>query len=257
MKAAVTNSPTMSPTQGPTRFPTVSPTKTPTSTPSAAPSSSPSQSPTVMPTSRPTTQRTLSPDFDQPSDSVNPGLPSLSACNDAYVWCPGRSTCFSDPRFNCYTKTKGRNVWGWNIEYQENEGLVDECVVIMGATDCDPESGIVIGNATISTDEFIINIKAEFASQVQLEYSFYAGECRGNDGGQVLDLGICLADTIARLANDPDEFPLSSGTISATSFIFDKSISPREFWGSSSYSVFPIGGASRHYLTSHVGVCPI
>ena len=113
----------------------------------------------------------------------------------------------------------------------------------------------MIGNATIAPDHFIVNLFADVSSNSTLEYTFYAGECKGSDGGQVLDLGICLADTIASKANSPDDFPLTSGTVSVSSFTFDSALAPRQPWGSHAYSVFPLGSDKRQYLTGHIEVC--
>ena len=113
----------------------------------------------------------------------------------------------------------------------------------------------MIGNATISPDQFNVTLFANVSPDSTLEYTFYAGECNGSDGGQVLDLGICLADTIASKANSPDDFPLTSGTVSVSSFTFDAAVTPREPWASHAYSVFPLGSDKRQYLTGHIEVC--
>ncbi|GKY96295.1 hypothetical protein MPSEU_000589200 [Mayamaea pseudoterrestris] len=266
--------PTSDPTSAPSKTPTGSPTKIPTAQPTNAPTDAPTTSPTLSPTVAPTAAPTASPTPNPTTTSISRGTSSPTrtvdviptsnsgatleptsnaACEDAYVYCPGRSTCFSDPSFNCYTQTKGRGVWGWNIEYTAEDGLVDDCVVIVGASGCDEDSGTVIGNATISPDQFSIILNSDAATGSSIEYTFYAGECRGSDGGQVLDLGICLADTVATLANDPHMFPLTSGVVSLTSYVFDESVSPRNAW--QSYSTFPLGSDSREYLTAHVEIC--
>jgi hypothetical protein len=205
----------------------------------------PTESPTASPTSSPTVAPTSS------TGELGTTVEG-SNCEDAYVWCPDRSMCFLDSDFNCYTDTK-RGVWGWNIEY--NGDVVDDCVLVLGATGCDLETGVVIGSASISSEGFTVTVNAEGYSDSQLEYNFYAGQCRGSDGGQNVDLGICIADTISRKAHEPDEFPLTSGLVSSTTFTFDDSLTPRSEWGSEAYSVFPIGSEDRQYLTGHVKVC--
>jgi hypothetical protein len=128
-------------------------------------------------------------------------------------------------------------------------------MVVLGATGCDVGSGTIIGNATISPDQFTVNLDSAMSVNSTMEYTFYAGQCPGSDGGQVLDLSICLADTIATDANNPDSYPLTSGTVSSPSFVFDGSLSPRNAWATHSYSVFPLGSSTRQYLTGHIEIC--
>jgi hypothetical protein len=106
-------------------------------------------------------------------------------------------------------------------------------------------------------DSFTITLDATVSTDSKIEYTFYAGECRGSDGGQSLELGICLADTISYKANNPDEFPLTSGRVQLSSFTFDDTLTPRPNWEAHSYSVFPLGSATRQYLTGHVEICTV
>lgn len=170
--------------------------------------------------------------------------------------CPGRSTCFLDPEFNCYAGVDGKQPWGWNIEYTSTDGVIDDCEVLIKAKNC--EGGQKVGFAIITKDAFVISIDtAKYpANSYSFAYNFYAGECIGSDSGNHLKSGVCLADDVAKYARDPSSYPLTSGHRHTTTFAFDSTYIARGEWGAD-YAVFPIGEEKRTYLSAHVEICTI
>lgn len=236
-------SPTVVPGPLGTPAPMARPSPLPTASPVPPPTSSPVKPPTLVPNKSPVVQTTLSP------------TPLPSSCEKAFVYCPGRSTCFLDPLFNCYTEEVGVNPWGWNIEYNASVGTVDTCEIWVGANNCNRTVGQKVGTATITPSSFTLSLNSSFASGAyQMTYNFYAGECIGSDGGNSLSSGICLADYVARWSSVPASFPLTSGALTTNTYTFDSSNTPTVPWGIT-YETFPIGDAGRQYLTSEVNIC--
>ncbi|GKY97876.1 hypothetical protein MPSEU_000745600 [Mayamaea pseudoterrestris] len=186
------------------------------------------------------------------------GVPTSSTpspCMDAYVKCADRSTCFLDSSFNCIAGVDGQEPWGWNIEYSSVDGVVDDCEVFIEAENC--EGGTKIGTATITPSSFSVTLLAPYSSDAYtFEFNFYAGECIGNDSGDHLDTGVCLADDVAKFARDPDTYPLTSGPQSSNTFTFNSSNTVRSNWGPV-YEVFPLGTDDRKYLSGQVEICPL
>ena len=243
-----TSPPTASPTSGtPTGAPVSPPTSTPTSSPVAHPSPSPTATPVSPPTATPTSSPVASP-TSSPSAPLN--------CETAFVYCPGRSTCFLDPLFNCYTQTEGVNPWGWNILYKAGDGVINDCQVWIGANNCTFENGEQIGTASISSSSFTVTLNSSFGNGYKYDYNFYAGECIGSDGGNYLTTGVCLADDVALYAHNADSYPLTSGVTSSSSYTFSSTMKARQEWGSS-YQTFPIGSATREYLSAEISICPL
>jgi len=146
--------------------------------------------------------------------------------------------------------------WGWSIVYDsEDDGVVEDCKIIVNGADCTIKENQV-GTATILSDSLTIEFSDHKykSGDYDFTYNMYAGECIGSDNGNLLTTGICCAEDVAQYARVPENYPLTSGTISSNSFTFSDTIKPRSQWGSD-YKVFPIGEKDRMYLTGHVKIC--
>ena len=125
----------------------------------------------------------------------------------------------------------------------------------MGASGCDFSNGTKIGNATITPAAFTFTLDQVYAhGSYTFDFNFYAGKCLGSDGGEILQADICVADFISQHAHDPSSYPLTSGSVGASTYTFDSTSTPRESWGVT-YETFPIGDANRQYLTGEVTIC--
>jgi hypothetical protein len=190
--------------------------------------------------------------FGQEGDSPD------SLCEDAFVYCPERSTCFDEPIFNCkaHYDSEGNDPWGWGINYCSKDGNLDSCEVWVGATGCDLSVGKKVGTAEISPNTFSIFIDSSIYSsnKYSFEYNLYAGECIGSDGGAIVQSGKCDADAVGEHASDPDSYPFTSGSSPVNEYTFTSSNRPRDSWGSG-YNAFPIGAQDRKYLSGHVKIC--
>lgn len=186
------------------------------------------------------------------------GGPPDSSCEDAFVYCPGMSTCFEDPIFGCEAKydEKGHDPWGWNINYCLADGVVDTCELYVNAVGCDMSSGEKVGSAEITSTSFTITVdSSKYSSkEYSFDYNFYAGECIGSDGGDYTKTGVCDADQVSKMVRKPDSYPFTSGTLIISEYTFTQSNRPRANWGAD-YEAFPIGQHDRKYLSGHVQIC--
>jgi hypothetical protein len=280
-----TSAPTGKPTMAPTGKPTMAPTDKPTMAPTKEPTKSPTQSPTdAVPTSEPTQEfvpeGTPAPTecIHEPAQPVTPAettpsptsvyvgmgttapgpTPPAPGCEKAFVYCPGKSTCFEDPIFNCYTEQQGVDPWGWNIHYHSSDGAVDDCEVWVSADACDFSQGQKIGFAVITPASFTIQLDSDVygTAEYSFQFRFYAGECIGSDGGAHIESGVCLADDVAKYAHDGASYPLITGTLDVTTFTFDSIMQAEPAWGRT-YQSFPLGSTDREYLSGNVMICPV
>jgi hypothetical protein len=49
-------------------------------------------------------------------------------CATGFVYCPGRSTCFTD----IVDTDPNDKLWGWSIEYNASESTIDDCDIYVG-----------------------------------------------------------------------------------------------------------------------------
>lgn len=180
--------------------------------------------------------------------------PDINECTEAYVYCPGRSTCFQDPNFNQGVLATD-DAWGFNIFYDAAADLVvDDCGIWMGVVGCDLSTGKKVGTAVFSKDVFSFHLSKRRESN---SFHLYAGSCVASDGGEHLSTGLCDKLQIATKATQVDTFPLvNEGGDYTEIFTFDSSFdSPNELlWPG--YELFPIGGNTRNFIVGHLRVCP-
>jgi hypothetical protein len=202
------SAPTSRPSRAPTRTPTFFPTSEPTGTPFAPPSTRPAEIPetltpvsvrslppvssstTVPDAASPTAKPTFAP---TPTPNRDPSGPSSeSSCETAFVYCPGYSTCFLDDGFNSgrgiVASNPGKS-WGWNIEYICGGPL--HCEIWMGSQDCSFQRGRTVG--IFYFDEHVATYYL-FTGYQSNEFNFYAGQCEGNDGGELPSFVDCCWD---------------------------------------------------------------
>ena len=181
-------------------------------------------------------------------------VPESAGCGDAYVYCPGRSTCFLDPTFNDNTPPPGVNAWGWNIRYNSTEdAIVEDCEIWMGVTGCDFSTGVQVGTAVITREIFhyCLNRNHYEANAFHL----YAGKCEASDGGaHLVEGGICIEAGIAEYARFTEEYTLvNEGSAMQHTFTFDQSDAVNPHWAG--YEAFPLGVDGSEYLVGHAHVC--
>jgi hypothetical protein len=170
-------------------------------------------------------------------------------CMDAWVWCPGHhSVCFADPTFNGDMPGEG---WGWAIEYSEEN--CGQCQIWVNS-DCDRETGTMVGTATFSRHEATFQL---FDGWSSTSASLYGGKCEGSDGGDaVMNECGCKSDMVEEFANDYEMFPIHKTFDSSVSdYAFTSNDSSTFAWGGD-YAVFPLGDRSPDYVSMHMQVCP-
>jgi hypothetical protein len=127
-------------------------------------------------------------------------------CEDAWVYCPGRSTCFNDSGFNGGVVAEGK--WGWSIVFDPVEDtLVADCEILIGATDCDLNTGTKVGSFQMRSN-FGHYCMADYGFAAT-SFAFYAGHCEGNDSGSFATGGSCVSNEVASNAATPETFPLN------------------------------------------------
>jgi hypothetical protein len=128
-----------------------------------------------------------------------------STCQEAWVYCPGRSTCFNDVGFNSGVPAEGK--WGWSIEFDPSvDELVAECDVLIGANDCDLNTATKVGTFQMRSN-FGHFCLADYGYAAK-SFAFYAGTCAGNDSGAFDSTGQCSASEISMYAANPTSYPL-------------------------------------------------
>jgi hypothetical protein len=221
--AVPTSSPTcdyVHSTAEPTPVPTITPTFVPTPivTGQGSPEPGGTDDPTCEPDSVPTAASPTiapSPAFDQqgtPPPEVHTYAPSPTVeesgsgtCEDAWVYCPGRSTCFNDSGFNGGVIAEGK--WGWSIVFDPNEDdLVADCDIMIGAVDCDLNTATKVGSFQMRSN-FGHYCMADYG-YAATSFAFYSGSCAGNDGGASATTGQCSPTDVATSAATPESFPL-------------------------------------------------
>jgi hypothetical protein len=245
---------------------TLPPTKPPTNTPSKSPTNAPiTKGPTSGPTQAPTKAITYAPITKAPTDAPST-LPShapsntptanfvseTDTCATGFVYCPGRSSCFTD----LVTVGNETGMWGWSIEY--NGGTLDNCEIYTGVGGgCDLQGATKVGTFTIS--ESLVHYCLDLNHYESNAFQFYAGRCMVNDAGTHLGNNeTCIAQDEAKYANKWETYPLKSeGGPLVSVFTFDSSDNSSGTSWPSSYQVFPVGNKMRMYLSAHVDVCPV
>ena len=223
-------------TETPTPVPTIAPTFIPTPISTGQGNDDPTCEPDSVPTG-PDTEGTIAPSpvfdqngtpppevhtyapspvFDQsgtPPPEVHTYAPSPivgeeggGSCEDAWVYCPGRSTCFNDSGFNGGVISEGK--WGWSIVFDPNEDdLVADCDIMIGAVDCDLNTATKVGTFQMRSN-FGHYCLADYG-YAATSFAFYAGTCPGNDDGSFAATGQCSPTDVATNAATPDTFPLN------------------------------------------------
>jgi hypothetical protein len=241
----------------------------PSTEPSAMPISFPATEPTVRPSAAPSTGPSKEPTKPSGSSALSPtASPSISfgadddddGCQEAFVYCPGRSTCFTDPAFNDGTTVfaeSAARAWGWSIEYNSEDGVVDDCEIWVGATDCDFSNGKKVGTAMITEKLFYFCLDLnEWKSD---KFYLYSGTCVASDGGNSLssDTGSCRPEDIAAHARSFEEYPMVSEggpNVSIFSFLSNQD-QASGFWGQD-YPAFPLGTPTTNFLSAYTYTCP-
>jgi hypothetical protein len=195
-----------------------------------------------------------------PKSDFGMAEPSPASCIPAWVYCPGRSKCLNDPSFNdgnlpSMSADGGANgVWGWSIEYDPSEGLVDDCQIIIGATDCDLNTGTQVGVFQMRED--IASFCLTHFGYASSTFAYYHGVCPGNDAGEFLETGECNPSEVSNYAFSPEDFPIYTNDgqlrVSYTVESTDSINSPS--WPSS-YQLFPMEG--KQYLSGYTCVVKV
>jgi hypothetical protein len=150
---------------------------------------------------------------DSGADTSNIGHIVAGICERAFVYCPGKSKCFTDPIFNVGNiPVPGPNeasAWGWSISNDfitSNGSPVTDCEVWIGANDCDFSSATKVGRFEYGADyaHFCLD---EYGYQGHY-YNVYMGKCEGNDGGKSSWDGQCDTADIKENARKPFSYPL-------------------------------------------------
>lgn len=241
--------------QGPQPLPPT-PVVSPTQPPLVA---SPTQPPLVAPVAPlPSVAEQVDGVTGQVPDAVR--VAALS-CQDAWVYCPGRSTCLNDPKFNdgvlsAIGPTGDHDIWGWSISYDPEEDLhIEDCSILIGGTDCDVNTAVQVGTFSIKRDfgHFCFDEHGYAASFM----AFYGGECKGNDGGfAARSNGQCDATAISQNAAKPQSYPI---------FRFDEELTINytvDLWNSvntplwpEDHSVFPL--EKNYSFSAYACVVPV
>lgn len=231
------------------------PVKNPTTAPLAPPPvAAPVQAQVASPTARPT--ETVSP---KPSP-VPTGIVELEgeSCEEAFVYCPGRSISLADTEFNEGVTVESNNgqSCGWSIEYSSTDGVVDDCVILTGLDDtCNPDSGVVVGRFFIGRS--FLHYCLPNTVYVSNSFHAYVGSCEGNDNGEQLnDKGECNPAScdptaIAKYATSYSTYPLiSEGGPYTRSFTFNTTFGQQDDspWGE--YEIFPMSEGKK-YISGH------
>jgi Pyruvate/2-oxoacid:ferredoxin oxidoreductase delta subunit len=257
--------------------------------PMILPSDSPSEEPTFLipinyPTNSPTQARLTPVSDDKPAtkpftDTISTPAPSAETtggfggqggsvvpttevtvkgtfgCETGFVYCPGRSTCFTDV---AGITPSDDSMWGWSIHYNASEGVVLDCDIYVGAsTGCKLETATKVGTFTIS--KHLVHYSLDLDNYVSNSFQFYAGRCPVNDGGQqMIDSGKCDDELMSTFADQRDTYTLAynSDTYQDT-FAFDETVPCSELWNSVSETcdVFPVGSGNKTYMSASVTVC--
>jgi hypothetical protein len=255
--------PTSEPTVAPVVIPvspsldvSVDATPKPTSEPFVAPvviPDSPSLDVSVDATVKPTGVSTVAPVVIPESPSLDVPL-GQAGCEEAWVYCPGRSTCFNDSGFN--GGVIATNKWGWSIVFDPNEDdLVADCDILIGATDCDLNTATKVGTFQMRSN-FGHFCMADYG-YAATSYSFYSGTCEGNDSGVSLFNGQCSPNDIAANAALPATYPLSLfNKDSEVNFTMDSSdpINTASTNWPASHQLFPI--TAKSYVSAFACVVP-
>jgi hypothetical protein len=201
------------------------------------------------------------PDLDygdkMPTNAPTGVIEETGGCQPAWVYCPGRSKCLNDPSFNdgemaAMNADGGTDgVWGWSIEYDPAEGLVNDCQIIMGATGCDVDSGERVGNFQMRED-FAAFCLRDFG-YVASTFSYYHGVCPGNDAGEFLETGECNPNEVSNYAYSPEEFPIySSDGVDKISFTAESTDPMNTPTWPANADIFPMDG--KRYLSGYTCV---
>jgi hypothetical protein len=185
-----------------------------------------------------------------------------AGCENAYVYCPGYSTCFLDANFNSgravVSNNPSESPWGWNIEYTCGGTLY--CEIWTGAQGCDKQKGKKVGTFVFNEHFAKYTLSDGYQSN---EFDLYAGQCVGNDGGASVTNGRwCLPKNVAENARTSETYPLGThGAFAPVSqFSYTSSNEARYMnanpWADNQYDVFPLGRSGRHWLSAQLQVCP-
>jgi hypothetical protein len=177
-----------------------------------------------------------------------------AGCQDAWVYCPGRSTCFNDGSFNGGVVAEGN--WGWSIVFDPNEDdLVADCDILIGAIDCDLNTGTKVGSFQMRSN-FGHFCMADYGFTAN-SFAFYAGTCEGNDSGIFATSGSCVSNDVVANAATPGSFPLfllnEKDEINFTMDSTDAINTAFSQWPAS-HQVFPL--TTKSYVSAYVCVVP-
>jgi len=264
--APSTSAPVPSPT---TSAPIPAPAQFPIGWPPVNEPTTPSPVAPVTVTSSPVTTVSSSPVAEPDTSSSEPSVFSgqeTRECQDAWVYCPGRSKCFTDANFNGgtpATSPSDDDAWGWSIEYNEGDGMVEDCEIWIGAEGCDFSQGTKVGTAILSRELFYFCL--DIGEWVSTTFALYSGRCEANDGAlHVLEtdtyvLGSCEPAEIASNAMTWETFPViqdgEDTPISIFNFAFGAEVNGA--WANSDYAPFPIGTSNTTYVSGYTYACPV
>lgn len=193
-----------------------------------------------------------------PSSAPSVDDDTLSDCETTHVHCGDElSTCFSD--------FVSDGSWGWSIDL-EPVPLDDDkcqliCAVYSGASECNyNKSGAnLLGIVVISENAVVWAIREGYKAEA---IHLYAGQCPYNDGGHhIINTSSQNCDEEAMRQNAAlyKTYPLANSHVSPNLKTGFEKLDSTEYrtqkWLDNDYHVFPLGGASRRYLSAHATVC--
>lgn len=151
----------------------------------------------------------------------------------------------------------GADNWGWSIQYNPiTDGVVEDCLILTGAKDCDLNTATVVGNFTITPNW--VHYCFDGYGYESNSFQFYIGDCEGNDNGMHFETGGCKPENVAQYALALETYPLfANGGPMETTFTFDHGDLIAEdattSWGM--FQAFPIP-AKDQYISAHTCVVP-
>jgi hypothetical protein len=199
-------------------------------------------------------QGTPEPEYHTSEPSITLTGEGDGVCEDAWVYCPGRSTCFNDSGFNGGVPAEGK--WGWSIVFDPAEDeLVADCDIMIGAADCDLNTGTKVGTFQMRSN-FGHYCMADYG-YAATSFAFYAGTCEGNDSGVFATSGQCSSSDVATYSALPANFPLNmmneNNEINFTMDSTDPINTATSGWPAT-HQLFPM--TTKSYVSAYACVVP-
>jgi hypothetical protein len=186
----------------------------------------------------------------------------LIACETAYVYCVGISTCFSDEHFSegkPLAEMDDEQLWGWSIDVSNifvgGDDAVLTCAIYVGvANACDIIPGVQVGTAFIMQDSLIFSLNP--GSEARM-LRVYAVPGEGGYTDKHLVRGLRGAHEEKKYSRTPGSHPLNVTLESITTiFPFTKD-REMDYLSAFGYDVFSLGRGGKNFLSIQADVCTV